>query len=168
MNSYKTPARSFAQKLLDRSCYTGVQPNFQVINHSNTHSFHLNPNKLSPKPKDLSRVPSPTTRGIGDKSYVGSGARPQGTLAWHLAESPQSISRRQCRPLPNTSQTSARTRNVGKTVCRKMCKGRLPKIKNKGILPDGCRDFLRITASSWRQEMQPSSTNDANQAAISY
>ena len=24
-NSYKTPARSFAQKLLDRSCYTGVQ-----------------------------------------------------------------------------------------------------------------------------------------------
>ena len=44
------------------------------------HSFHLNPNKLSPKPKDLSRVPSPNTRGIGDKSYVGSGARPQGTL----------------------------------------------------------------------------------------
>ena len=44
------------------------------------HSFHLNPNKQSPKPKDLSKVPSPNTRGIGDKSYVGSGARPQGTL----------------------------------------------------------------------------------------
>jgi hypothetical protein len=44
------------------------------------HSFHLNPNKLPPKPKNLSSVPSPITRGIGDKSYVGSGARPQGTL----------------------------------------------------------------------------------------
>ena len=86
--------------------------------------------------------------------------------AWHLAESPQSTSRRQCRRLPNASQTSARTRNVGKTVCRKAYKGRMPKIKDKGILPDGRRDFLGITASSWRQEMQTSSTNDANQADI--
>ena len=31
------------------------------------HSFHPNPKKLSPKAQNLSRVPNPITRGIGDK-----------------------------------------------------------------------------------------------------
>ena len=48
--------------------------------HSNTPQLPFLPQQTFPKSPNLSRVPNPITRGIGDKNCFGSSARPQSPL----------------------------------------------------------------------------------------